>query len=54
MYVYYRALVKGEVVFRDIPLVTGPSRESLPCCIACYDLLDLSDPTQVQFGNREP
>ena len=37
-----RPLRKGEVVFRDSPLVTGPSRESEPCCVSCYRPLDLT------------
>jgi len=37
-----KPLKKGDIIFKDTPLVTGPSRESNPCCIACYKLLDLS------------
>ena len=33
---------KGDIIFKDYPLVTGPSRESDPCCVSCYKLLDLS------------
>ena len=33
---------KGDIIFKDYPLVTGPSRESAPCCVSCYKLLDLS------------
>ena len=36
-----RPLRKGEVVFQDRPLVTGPSRESEPCCVSCYRPLNL-------------
>ena len=39
-----RKLEKGEVVFKDTPIVTGPSRESDPCCVACYKPLDLETP----------
>ena len=37
-----RSVRKGEVVFQDSPLVTGPSRESEPCCVSCYRPLDLT------------
>ena len=30
---------KGDIIFKDYPLVTGPSRESDPCCVSCYKLL---------------
>merc|ERR1719422_2118826 len=36
-----KRLEKGEVVFKDVPIVTGPSRESEPCCVACYKPIDL-------------
>ena len=41
-----KALKKGDIIFKDHPLVTGPSRESQPCCVACYKLLDLATPSQ--------
>merc|ERR1740123_2977173 len=37
-----RQVTKGEVIFRDVPIVTGPSRESEPACVSCYRLIDLS------------
>lgn len=39
-----KKLEKGEVVFKDVPIVTGPSRESDPCCVACYKPIDLAAP----------
>jgi len=39
-----KKLEKGEVVFKDVPIVTGPSRESESCCVACYKPLDLETP----------
>ena len=45
-----RRLRKGEVVFQDRPLVTGPSRESQPCCVSCYRPLDL---TTALVGQQE-
>merc|ERR1712203_768992 len=37
-----RKVTKGEVIFRDVPIVTGPSRESEPACVSCYRLIDLT------------
>ena len=37
-----KPLKKGDIIFKDTPLVTGPSRESVPCCIACYKLLGIN------------
>ena len=34
-----KALKKGDIIFKDYPLVTGPSRESAPCCVVCYKLI---------------
>ena len=54
---------KGDIIFKDYPLVTGPSRESAPCCVSCYKLLDLSteassdevkDSMDVEDDNEEP
>ena len=36
-----RNLKKGDIIFKDYPLVTAPSRESTPCCVACYRLLGM-------------
>ena len=36
-----RSLKKGDIIFKDYPLVTAPSRESTPCCVACYRLLGM-------------
>ena len=37
-----KPLRKGDIIFKDTPLVTGPSRESDPCCVACYKLLGIN------------
>jgi len=37
-----RPVAKGELIFRDVPIVTGPSRESEPACVSCYRLIDLA------------
>jgi len=40
-----REIPKGDVVFRDKPLITGLSRESEPACLACYNKIDITEQT---------
>ncbi len=35
-----RDLQEGEVIFTESPLVVGPVANTLPVCLACYQLVD--------------
>ncbi|XP_023336991.1 protein msta [Eurytemora carolleeae] len=37
------AIPQGAIILHDKPLVTGPSRDSVPVCLGCYRSIDLQN-----------
>ncbi|TRY80802.1 hypothetical protein TCAL_15442, partial [Tigriopus californicus] len=35
-----RDIKKGDAIFKEAPLVLGPVAQTLPVCLACYELVD--------------